>query len=186
MFPVNEHIIGTKIRQLRTAAGLTLTAVAELSNLTKSTVSKIETGQVSAPISTYIRIAEALGVQLADFFTESATSPPYVLTRKGNGHVISRDGSRFGYSYEALGLEMRDKHFEPFLLKIHPGDESATFQHPGQEFIYVLTGKIEFTIGSETLKLSPGDSLFFDPMNEHRVQVLGNRPATFLAFFSQP
>lgn len=185
MFPVNEHRIGTTIRQLRTSAGLTLTALAAKADLTKSTLSKIETGQVSAPISTFIRIADALGVRLADFFAESDTPPPYVLTRKGKGRVITRDGSRFGYAYEALGLEMPYRQIEPFLLTVHPGDEGATFRHGGQEFIYVLSGKIEFTVGSDLLLLKPGDSLLFDPMQEHRVQVVGKTPARFLAIFSQ-
>ena len=185
MFPVNEHIIGTTIRQLRLSAGLTLTALATKADLTKSTLSKIETGQVSAPISTFIRIADALGVRLADFFTESATPPPYVLTRKGKGRVITRDGSKFGYAYEALGLEMHDHSIAPFLLTVHPGDEGATFRHGGQEFIYVLSGKMEFTIGAEVLTLRPGDALLFDPTQEHRVQVVGKTPAKFLAIFSQ-
>ncbi|HWL09211.1 MAG TPA: XRE family transcriptional regulator [Planctomicrobium sp.] len=185
MFPVNEHIIGINIRQLRTAAGITLTALARKAELTKSTLSKIETGQVSAPISTFIRIADALGVRVADFFMESEAAPPYVLTRKGKGKVITRDGSKFGYAYEALGLEMRHKQFEPFLLTVHPGDEGPSFRHSGQEFIYILSGRIEFTVGSDAMTLRPGDSLLFDPMNEHRVKVLGRTPASFLAIFTQ-
>lgn len=185
MFPVNEHIIGTTIRQLRLSAGLTLTALATKADLTKSTLSKIETGQVSAPISTFIRIADALEVRLADFFTELKQPPPYVLTRKGKGRVITRDGSKFGYAYEALGLEMPHPQIEPFLLTVHPGDEGATFRHGGQEFIYVLSGKIAFTIGGEVLMLKPGDSLLFDPMQEHRVQVMGKTSAQFLAIFTQ-
>ncbi len=182
---MNEHIIGINIRQLRTSAGLTLTALAAKADLTKSTLSKIETGQVSAPISTFIRIADALGVQLADFFMEATSPPLYVLTRKGKGQVITRDGSKFGYAYEALGLEMHRHQIQPFLLTVHPGDEGATFRHGGQEFIYVLSGRIEFTVGTDVLTLRPGDSLFFDPMQEHRVQVVGTKPAQFLAIFSQ-
>ncbi len=185
MFPVNEHIIGATIRQLRTTAGITLTALAKKAELTKSTLSKIETGQVSAPISTFIRIADALGVRLADFFAESETDPPYVLTRKGQGRVIIRDGSKFGYAYEALGLEMRHKQIEPFVLTVQPGDEGGTFRHGGQEFIYVLSGKIAFTVGGDALTLKPGDSLLFDPMQEHRVKVIGSTPARFLAIFTQ-
>ncbi|WP_437230094.1 helix-turn-helix domain-containing protein [Planctomicrobium sp. SH661] len=182
---MNEHIIGINIRQLRTAAGITLTALAQKADLTKSTLSKIETGQVSAPISTFIRISDALGVRLTDIFVESKSDPPYVLTRKGKGKVITRDGSKFGYAYEALGLEISRKQFEPFLLTVHPGDDGPTFRHPGQEFIYMLSGKIEFTVGEDVLTLRPGDSLLFDPMQDHQVKVIGNVPARFLAIFAQ-
>lgn len=185
MFLVKEHTIGSTIRQLRLSAGTTLTALAKKADLTKSTLSKIETGQVSAPISTFIRIADALEVRLADLFMESDDEPSYVLTRKGKGRVVTRDGSKFGYAYEALGLGIRHQQIEPFLLTVHPGDEGATFRHGGQEFVHVLSGKIEFTVGSEVLILKPGDSLLFDPMQDHKVQVIGTKPAQFLAIFTQ-
>lgn len=62
---MDERTIGATIRQVRTAAGLTLTAVAKKAELTKSTLSKIENGQVSSPIATLVRLAQSLRVPLA-------------------------------------------------------------------------------------------------------------------------
>jgi transcriptional regulator with XRE-family HTH domain len=180
---MDEQDISTNIRLLREAAGLTLTAVAQKADLTKSTLSKIETGQISPPIATLLRIARAMGVSLVDFFHEENPSPPYILTRKGKGQVVSRNGSQFGYSYEALCLSKRDNYAEPFLLTIRPGDPPGTFHHEGQEFIYVLSGQMECTIGGDRVVLDKGDSLYFDSHHVHSTQVIGTRPVQFLCVF---
>jgi transcriptional regulator with XRE-family HTH domain len=182
---MNEQAIGANIRNIRKQAGQTLTALAQQAQMTKSTLSKIETGQISPPISTLMRIAEALDVALAIFFQETDTPPKYALTRKDQGQVITRDGSKFGYSYEGLALELPGKYGEPFLLTIRPGDPIGQFQHGGQEFIYMLSGRMEFTIGEEVLRLGPGDSLYCDPTAPHNTKVLGKTPARFICVFLQ-
>lgn len=182
---MNEQSIGRNIRRLRQATGLTVTALAHKADMTKSTLSKIETGRVSAPISTLLRIARAMEATISEFFVEETVNPPFVLTRKGQGRLTSHDGSQWGYSYEALALEMRYKIGEPFLLTIRPGDPKGQFQHGGQEFIYMLSGRIIFTVGKHALRLHPGDSLYLDPTHVHTTQVLGKQPARFICVFMQ-
>lgn len=185
MYRMNEQAIGANIRRLRSEAGQTLTAAARRAKLTKSTLSKIETGQVSPPISTLMRIADALGVPIGQFFVEPDGDPPFVMTRSNRGRTITRDGTRFGYSYQALALEMRDKLAEPFVLTIRPGDPVGKFRHGGQEFIYMLSGRLMFTVGKHQMTLGPGDSLYFDPTQEHTTRVVGKRPARFICVFIQ-
>lgn len=182
---MNEQMIGANIRRCREQTGLTLTEVAGRARLTKSALSKIERGQGSPPIATILRIADVLKTPLAELLTEPEATVPYVLTHRGEGRILTRDGSRFGYSYEALALDMRQKAMEPFLLTIRPGDPTGRFQHGGQEFIYMLSGQMEVCIDEEKLRLSAGDSLYFDPSHPHATRVLGKRPATFLCLFVQ-
>jgi len=181
--PGVEERIGGRIRALREEAGLTVTALARLARLSKGSVSRIETGRVSPPISTFVRIAEALDVPLAELFLDTDSEPAYVLTRKGCGRITTRDGTRFGYSYEALALERRRKWAEPFLLTIRPGDPPGVFQHGGEEFIYMLSGRLEFSVGRDRFILGPGDALYFDPTVRHRTRLVGRRPARFLCVF---
>lgn len=182
---MNERIIGRNIRKLRSQASLTVTAAAKKAGLTKSTLSKIETSQISPPISTLIRIAKALGVPIVDFFAEEKKEPPYVLTRQGKGQIVIGSGSQFGYSYEALALEKKHKYVEPFLLTISPDDPPGKFHHSGQEFIYMLSGCMDFTISQDKFRLKKGDSLFFDAGAVHKTHVAGKRPAKFLSIFIQ-
>ncbi|MBI3831669.1 MAG: cupin domain-containing protein [Planctomycetes bacterium] len=182
---MNEKTIGENIRRLRLKKGVTLTQAAEQAGLTKSTLSKIETGSISPPISTVLRIADALGAPMAEFFAEGSKSRHYVVTRKGKGTPIVRDGSQFGYAYEALALDMPAKKAEPFILTIKPTDPPATFQHGGDEFMYILSGKMEFTIAGESTVLNPGDSVYFNPREKHSARALGKKPVRYLDIFMQ-
>ena len=180
---MDERMVGGNIRAIRMAAQASLTEVARRAGMTKSTLSKIENGQTSSPISTLVAVASALGVHLAEFFRESSQTPRYVLTRRGKGKSIVRDGTRLGYSYEALAVDFADKPVEPFLLTIKPGDKEGRFQHGGHEFIHLLSGAIAFTLGDETFRMSAGDSLYFDPTQTHILKPLNGKPARFLCLF---
>jgi transcriptional regulator with XRE-family HTH domain len=180
---MDERMVGENIRAIRLASKVSLTDVARRAGMTKSTLSKIETGQTSSPISTLVAVSAAMGVHLSEFFREDAGSPRFVLTRKGKGKVIVRDGTRLGYSYEALAVDFPNKPVEPFLLTITPGDKEGRFKHGGHEFIHMLSGDIAFTLGEEKFELHPGDSLYFDPTQTHVLKPLHKRPARFLCFF---
>ncbi len=186
MFPMEEHEISKNIQSIRKKCGLTLTEVARKANITKSNLSKIENGHISTPISTLIRIAEVLEVPLSHFFTEPEESPSYILTRKGNGKIFAREGIQFGYAYQSLSMGMWNKKLEPFLLILPPDTENNDFfQHEGEEFIFVVSGRIEFALDDELLILAPGDSLLFDSNIKHTGKSLDNREATLLCIFLQ-
>ena len=185
MFLMDERTIGHNIRRLREATGLTLTDTARAANITKSTLSKIENGQVSSPISTLIRIADALNQRIDQFFVEADGESIYALTGKGEGRLVTRDGSRFGYTYEALAAGFPHKLAEPFVLTTQPGDRAKPFTHDGQEFIYMLAGRMRFFIGGKSFMMGPGDSLYFDSHHEHYSWVVGKQPARFLCVFLQ-
>jgi transcriptional regulator with XRE-family HTH domain len=183
MFRMDERMVGENIRAIRMVSKASLTEVAKRAGMTKSTLSKIENGQTSSPISTLLAVASALGVHLSEFFREAAGTPRFVLTRKGKGKAIVRDGTRLGYSYEALAVDFPNKPAEPFLLTISPGDKEGRFKHGGHEFIHMLSGDIEFTLGEEKLELHAGDSLYFDPTQTHTLKLLHKKPARFLCLF---
>lgn len=90
------------------------------------------------------------------------------------------DESRVGYVYEAIATNMADKLAEPYLCTIDNRDKSIEFQHPGEEFIYILSGKIEYTVGTDKLILSAGDSLYFDSSNIHHFRTLSTKPVKML------
>lgn len=182
---MDEQSIGKTIRSLRQDLKITLTDAARKAGIAKGTLSKIENGQVSAPISTLLCISQALGVPISQFFREQEEDPPYVLVRSGAGIPITRDGTRFGYSYEALAPGMSGKTAEPFLLTIRPEDPPGTFCHGGQEFIFMVEGSMEFTIDQEKIMLHAGDSLYFDPSRTHKTRAAGPVPARFICLFIQ-
>jgi len=182
---MNEQIIAKRIRKLRQESGLTVTAAAKKADLTKSALSKIETAQISPPISTLIRIAKALSVPLVEFFIDEQNSPVCVFTPKNTGQIVNHQGSQFGYRYEALALNKRNKYVEPFVLTIEPGDPPGEFFHKGQEFIYMLAGVMDFTVGDNTYMMRTGDSIYFDSEVKHKTQVVGKKTVKFVTVFIQ-
>ncbi|MEW5818248.1 MAG: XRE family transcriptional regulator, partial [Spirochaetota bacterium] len=183
---IDEKKIGENIRDIRKRIGITLDDLAEKVGITKSTLSKIETGKTSTPINTMLRIANALEVDITEFFLKRRDRPPYVHTRKGLGQIVTRDGSRFGYTYEALALKMVDKLAEPFLLTIDKNDNTGDFQHAGEEFVYILSGTIIYTIGNDSITLNPGDSLYFNSGIVHSMRVLSDTPVKLLFVMITP
>lgn len=182
---MNERIIGETIRAIREQKGLSLTAAAKAAGITKGALSKIETAQVSAPISTLLEIAKALGVHLSRFFPESVEKPKYALVRKGEAPLISRGGSEYGYDYQALALAMPDKQADPFILTMRPGDKKGEFRHGGEEFIYILSGQMAMILDNEEFVLNEGDSLYFDPSRKHTCTAYGDKPVQMICVFIQ-
>jgi len=182
---MNEEDVGRNIRRIREREGLKLGAAAVRASMTASALSKIEKAQSSAPLSTLMSIADALGVSLANFFEEPVVTPNFVVTRKGRGKIVVRDGSKFGYAYEALAVEMPDKRVDPFILSTKHGDKAGYFQHGGQEFNYVLSGHIEMRVGDETVELLAGDAIYFNPRLPHGSRMLSKEPVRILCLFIQ-
>ena len=180
---MDEKSIGQNIRSLREAAGISLTEVARQAGLAKGTLSKIEKGQISSPIGTLMSVANVLGARLADFFRDEEEVVTHVLTRKGQGVSLLRDGSQYGYSYEALALEFPGKVAEPFILTVRPEDKKGTFQHGGDEFIHVLSGQGEFQLGETKVQLKTGDSIYFNPELPHVLRPTNGKPVRFLCLF---
>lgn len=172
-----ERRIAARLRRLRRARGLSLDAVAASAGTSKSLLSKIENAKVSSPISTYSRIAIALGATVGDLLGEE-DGGACVLVRHDERKPMSRRGTRFGYAYEALGHKKRDKRMEPFLLTYPAGlGEPPSFTHDGEEFIFLLKGRLEFVHGGDRFTLRPGDCLYLDGKVPHGGRALGPRNA---------
>ena len=77
---------------------------------------------------------------------------------------------------------------EPFVIDVHPTvSEDCMFSvHEGEEFIYVLEGKIQVSYGSEIYILSSGDSIYYDSTNPHEVRAVGENNARILAVIYTP
>ena len=77
---------------------------------------------------------------------------------------------------------------EPFLVELSPSDESArkTSSHEGEEFVYVLEGKVEIIYGKEIYNLSEGESIYYDSIVQHDVKAAGSSSAKILAVVHEP
>ncbi len=181
-----EISVGEKIKVLREQKGLQLKDVADRTGFSTALISQMENHLVSPSLGTLIKLAKALDVKVGDFFGE-VHGEPYTIVRKDERKTVSRfaskEGVKYGYSYEALGFEKKDRHMEPFIVTLEPATikTSKTSTHEGEEFIYVLDGEMEVILGNHTDVLYPGDSIYYDSTIPHRVQCHQEKSTKILA-----
>lgn len=166
-------LIAFRIRDLRDIAGLTAAQVAAKTGISLEEYEAYETGTRDFSFSHLFNIAEALGVDISDLLTgESPKLHGYVLTRAGQGLKFNR---REQYVYHHLAYNFRDKLAEPFIVTVtqdEPGAEKQAHSHEGQEFDYVLNGKLKIVLGGNELYLQAGDSIYYDSALPHAMFAL--------------
>lgn len=163
---------------------MTLAEVSRRSGVSISTLSKVETGQAAPTFDTMLKIAGVLGVS----FENLLGSPPRysgsgvrALTRGGEATAFATTR----YAYDVHATELRRKKMIPLIMEIEaetpPGPEEWS-SHPGEEFIYVLEGRIELhTALYEPAMLGPGESAYIDSAMPHGFVRLGRGPARMLS-----
>jgi transcriptional regulator with XRE-family HTH domain len=181
-----EMKVGERIRELRETKGLSLREVADLTGFSTALLSQMENHLISPSLGTLIKLSKALEVNLGYFFGEGP-GEPYAIVRKDERKKVSRfaskNGVKYGYSYESLGFEKKDRHMEPFLVTLEPATikSAKTSIHEGEEFIFVLEGEMEVTLGNHTDILYSGDSIYYDSTIPHRVQCRKDKETKILA-----
>lgn len=155
--------LGPVMRRRRKALGLTLRATAEASGLSTGYLSQVETGKAVPTLGTLAQIASALGVGL-DYFV-SQKRPVDALSTAAGRQRFSVPGSPI--EYEAVSAEYPGSSLVSYLLHVPPGYRSESASHEGEEIIFILDGLIDQTLGGETMRMRPGDSLHYDGSTPH-------------------
>jgi transcriptional regulator with XRE-family HTH domain len=181
---LEEVDVGERLRELRRFRRCTLRTVAERSGLSESFLSQVERGRSSASIASLRRIADALGVSIADLFEPNGTPGPRVLRRE------ERPSLAFGVLGRKLLLTPRPLHnLEVFVGELGAG--GSTGEQPyahgdSQELFVVLAGRVQLEVGGETFELEHGDSIEYRSSTPHRVSNLGDALAEVMWIVSPP
>jgi len=184
--PEKEMKVGERIKGLRIEKGISIEDVSKISGISESVISRIESQEISPPLGNIIRLAKVLEVSVGEIFGDSADSP-FCIVRSDDRKTVSRfsstDSKSSSYSYEALGQQKMDRKMEPFLVTLAPTEvhQVEPNEHKGEEFIFVLEGKVEVRLSDHTDILNPGDSIYYDSDMPHVVSCHGDDPATILA-----
>jgi transcriptional regulator with XRE-family HTH domain len=186
-----EIRVGERIRELRERKGLSLQEMGERAGYSSALLSQIENHLISPPLGALIKIAKALEVKVGAFFGEDPREP-FAIVRKDERRLASRfaskEGVNYGYSYESLGFDKKDRHLEPFLVTLEPATvrTEKLSSHEGEEFIFVLEGEMEAILGDHKDILSAGDCIYYDSTIPHKVQCHRDTPAKILAVIWTP
>lgn len=175
--------IGEKIRRLRSINNLTQDELANRCDLTKGFISQIERNLTSPSITTLIDILEALGTDISHFFNEEVEEK--IVFSKDD--IYDRIYEDFGYSISWLIPNAQKNDMEPILITL--SEKSKTKEdhpHEGEEFGYVLKGKVNLVLGKKTFKIKSGESFYFKSNKLHYLENTYNKPATILWVSTPP
>jgi transcriptional regulator with XRE-family HTH domain len=176
--------LGRTARRLRESQNLTLADVARLADISSAMLSRLETGRVSPSLETIVALSQALGVTPSVLMQRVGTDEGGAqLIRAGEGLETVRSGTRRGHTYHLLAAQRGPrKIFEPFLVTLNDRSEIFPgFQHPGIEFIHLLSGVLHYRHGRHTYVLRPGDTLTFRGEIAHGPERLERVPIRMLS-----
>ena len=175
--------IGSRIRKLRLQQRRTLQDIADTCGFTSSLLSKIETGKSVPPVSTLVKIADALQIKVSTLLDEAGDHG--TIHHQASQERENMTTTEKGYSFVAFARERPDKEFQPFLFQAHRDEvKNEPLVHRGEEFIYMLEGEMRYRVGSVEYILKPGDSLYSDSEYEHDLTPI-SETVSYLAVFSE-
>jgi transcriptional regulator with XRE-family HTH domain len=176
--------LGRTARRLRESQNLTLADVAVRADISSAMLSRLETGRVSPSLETIVALSQALGVTASALMQRVGVDDGGAqLIRAGEGLETVRSGTRRGHTYHLLAAQRGPrKVFEPFLVTLNDRSEVFPgFQHPGTEFIHLLSGVLHYRHGRHTYVLRPGDTLTFRGDIAHGPEHLEKIPIRMLS-----
>ncbi|MFC7545411.1 helix-turn-helix domain-containing protein [Plantactinospora sp. GCM10030261] len=168
------NAVGPRLRDLRNRRGTTLAQLSEITGISVSTLSRLESGDRRPTLELLLPLARAHQVPLDELVAAPETGDP---------RVHARPIVRHGVTY--LPLTRRPGGIRAFKSIIPPRapDDTTLRTHEGYEWLYVLSGRIRLQLGERDLTLSPGEVAEFDTRVPHRISNPGPDPAEVIHLF---
>ena len=175
--------LGERVRELRKARGWTLEQAAQQVGLARSTLSKIENGQMSPTFDAVRKLATGLGISIPQLFTAPRGDKVLArraITKSGEGRKLVTAT----YEHEMLAADLSQKQMMPYRATVRARaieEFDGWVRHDGEEFMYVLTGAVSFyTEFYEPVELRRGDSAYYDAAMGHNVISVSQEDAVIL------
>lgn len=167
--------VGPRLKRLRSQQGVTLTALAETTGISKSTLSRLETGQRRPSLELLLPLARAYRVPLDDLVGAPEVGDPRVRLKphRANGRTVVPLTRQAG-GIQAWKIIIPMTKSEPTLKT-----------HVGYEALYVLSGRMRLVLGDHDVVLGPGEVAEFDTRVPHWFGSTGEEPAEVLSLFGR-
>ena len=179
----NVKEIINRVRVLREIEDITAETLAAELGFKAADYTAWESGEKEFPVGALVEIAARFKVELSELITGFTPKlKTFCFTKAGQAPEVSR---RPMYAYWNLAYNFHRKKAEPFIVEAAAETEGKPLNlntHPGQEFNYVLEGKLLISIGGHEMEMNPGDCVYYDSQEPHGMKALGGKAARFLAF----
>jgi transcriptional regulator with XRE-family HTH domain len=185
-----EVQVGHRIHAFREARGMSLQQLAERTGLSAALLTQIENRMTSPSLGILVKIANGFDATVSTLI-HGTEEREFWIVRKEDRKIVSRvgpkEGGRTVYTYEALGAGKAGRKMEPFLVRLQPLLDRQVVHntHEGEEFLYVLSGKVEVVLDRYSDTLSEGDCIYYSSTIPHHVHSAGEGEAVILAVIYQ-
>lgn len=151
-----------------------------------SFLTAVEDNDIYPSLGPLIKIARALGVRLGTFIDDHISADPLIVrVGERRRQLTTHRGVQAPteVAFYPLGRGKSDRHMEPFYVELMPesGRDKTLSSHEGEEFIVVISGRVELVYGRETQILNPGDSVYYNSIVPHHVGCSGDQKAAIYA-----
>ncbi|MDR0993764.1 MAG: XRE family transcriptional regulator [Verrucomicrobiota bacterium] len=172
------NLIGPRMRKLREQREYSIDTLARQSGCSTEMITALEAGELVPSLSPLLRLARGLGVRLGTLLDDQMLEGPVVVRKGEAGGTVHFSGNdpaqkRATLDFHPLAPRKASRNMEPFLIDVHPADGHVKLnEHEGEEFLYVLSGRIEILYGRESYQLEAGDSIYYESVIPHHVHAL--------------
>ncbi|MFF3348332.1 helix-turn-helix domain-containing protein [Streptomyces sp. NPDC002779] len=158
--------VAPQLRALRRQAALTLEAAARAAGLSPAHLSRLETGQRQPSLPMLLSLARIYGTTVSELLGETVADRDAVIRAADMEPTAAG-----GWTYRQAGAPGRG--MQALRLHVPFGSQGDIVRvHPGEEWLYVLTGRLRLRLGDTAHRLAPGDSAHFDSLTPHRIAAL--------------
>ena len=173
--------LGKRVAKLRKERNMTLQSLANETGLTASYISQVEKAEVIPPVAVILQLSRALEIDSSILLKEEKKQ----IGSKAHDDFQKRTED---YSYRNLTPEAQHKHLKAFKVFIDPRSDhkGVSYQHLGEEFIYVLKGELEVFVGENRSVLKPDECIHFNSSIVHKLRNLSAEKAQLLVVLYTP
>jgi transcriptional regulator with XRE-family HTH domain len=171
---VIENVVRTRLRSLRTTLGLSLDDLAARTQLSPSTISRVETGRRALSLDILVSLARGLQVDL-DALLESA---------EGADDVVIRPAANEAHGRTTWMLSRPDSSTVALKMRLDPAPLPAPRVHPGYDWFFVLEGRVQLVLGERTIVVEAGQAAEFSTMTPHAFAAL-DAPAELITIVNR-
>ena len=178
------HDVAVRIKEMREICGFSETEMAEKTEVTLEEYKKYEAGELDFPFTFIHKCSLAFDIGITDLLEgKSAHLKSYTVTRKGKGQETAKEK---GISIQNLAPLFRGKIAEPYWVRYEYNAELQnkpihTTKHSGQEFDFVMSGRLKVRIGDNIEYLETGDSIYYNSSTPHGMIAVDGEDCLFVA-----
>jgi transcriptional regulator with XRE-family HTH domain len=168
--------VGARLQRVRTRCGMTLTAVAEATGISKSTMSRLETGHRRPTLDLLLALSHLYRVPLDELVAAPEEGDPRIHLKAGRvkGRTV-------------IPLTRQPGGVQAWKIVVPTTNATPELRaHDGHEWIYVLSGHLRFVLGDRDCVLGPGEIASFDTTEPHWFGSTGGEPAEIISIFNRP